>query len=65
MMRSMQTAYPGIQIILLQEGALWASINDPNYELWPDFYKGLASVQQTKIILGARAAIPKTRCYRL
>lgn len=58
-MNAMQAAYPNIQIWLIQEGALWASGNDVSYELWPDFYNGLASVQQTKIVLGAESTYPE------
>lgn len=59
LMNALQAAYPNIQIILIQEGALWASINDPNYELWPSFYKGMASVQQSTIVLGAESTYPE------
>ena len=60
LMAAMQQAYPGIQIILLQEGSLWSAQSDLDYELWPSFYNGMASTQPTPgIIIGTESTYPE------
>lgn len=45
-MQAMTAAYPDIEVILLQEGSYWWMVqNDKEYEMWLDFFKGVASVK--------------------
>ncbi len=61
LMAALQEAYPGIQVILLQEGSFWwPAQSDANYELWPSFYNGMASMQATPgIIIGTESTYPE------
>ena len=59
--QAMLSVHPDIEIIILQEGAYWADRNEKEYILWPDFYNGLASVQNTKgIIIGVESTYSLT-----
>lgn len=54
-MRTLTGVYPDIEVILLPAGAnYWFISKYPQYEMWMDFYDGMASVENKKgIILGA------------
>jgi hypothetical protein len=47
-MQAIISAYPGAETILLQEGAYWwYQRRERSYELWLEFYNGLASARPT------------------
>jgi hypothetical protein len=54
-MQRLVAAAPGIEVMLLQEGHYhWFVSRLPDYELWIDFYNGLASVKSNGgIVIGA------------
>jgi len=54
-MQRMVEVAPGIEVMLLQEGHYhWDAKRLPDYELWIDFYNGLASVKSNGgIVIGA------------
>lgn len=61
LMAALRDAYPGIQVILLQEGSFWwIAQSDRHYELWPAFYNGMASSQPTPgLIVGVESTYPE------
>jgi hypothetical protein len=56
-MRKILSAYPEAEIVLLQEGGFWwHERQDKFYELWIDFFNGLASLRPKQgIVLGTES----------
>lgn len=60
-MQALTKVYPDIEVILLQEGSYhWFISKYPQYEMWMDFYNGMASVGNKKgIVIGAENTYSK------
>jgi hypothetical protein len=67
LMAAFQQAFPGGQMILLQEGAFWWAVqSDPEYELWPSFFNGMASSRpRPGIIVATESTYPENELLKL
>jgi len=67
LMQAFRHAFPGLQVILLQEGAFWwVAQADAEYELWPAFFNGLASDRpQPGIVVATESTYPERDLLRL
>lgn len=55
-MQALTAVFPDIEVVILPEGAFYGFNRDQGYELWIDFFNGMASVKNKKGIVVAGEA---------